>query len=127
MSYWGIVVDQSLKDKNFLQHLNVIANKQIGSWKLLLVSIPDHELEEHIQSLQHEMIDIKDGCWYAHFFKDNELIVIYQDSSFLVTIDPTSWMETVQYGLAKGFPMEQLDFSPRTKVDAATYFGLIDI
>lgn len=126
-SFWGIVVDQSLKDKDFIKHLNVVAKRQVGSWDLLLVSLSEHEMDGQIALLQQEMIDIKEGRWYAHFFRDNELIVVYQDRTFRMTVDPTSWTEAVQYGFNNGIPTEQLDFSPRTKIDTVTYFGLNNI
>jgi (2Fe-2S) ferredoxin len=124
--FLGIVIDRSLKSEDFIYHLNVVATRQIGSWGLLLVSIPENELNAQIETLQHNMVEVEEDCWYAHFFRGNDLIVVYKDRAFRATLDPETWNEAIQYGLDNGIPIEQLDFKPRTRTDAASYFGLVD-
>lgn len=70
------------------------------------------------------MIKIKNDCWYAHFFCEQSLIVVFQDKAFKVTIDPNSWEEVIEYGLKHNIPIEQLDFKPRTREDAMRFFEL---
>lgn len=70
------------------------------------------------------MVNINEDCWYAHFFRDQELIVVYQDRVFRATGDPSTWEEPIRYGRAHGIPLEQLDFHPRTKVDARSFFDV---
>ena len=125
-NFLGIVVDQSLKNARAIDRMTVIAKKQIGSWGLLLVSIPEDELSKEIAMLQSDMINVKEDCWYAHFFQDDELIVVYQDRTFHATVNPETWTESIQHGLEHGIPMEQLDFTPRTRTEAMAYFGLSD-
>ena len=125
--YLGIVIDRSLKNENFINCLHVVAKRQVGAWELLMVSLVDHEVNAKIESLQHNMIDVKEDCWYAHFFRDNDLIVVYQDRTFRITLDPETWADAVQYGVDNGIPIEQLDFKPRTRTDAVSYFGATDI
>lgn len=73
---------------------------------------------------QQSMINIHDDGWYAHFFRGMELIVVYQDRLFSVTVDLSTWEEPIGHGLALGIPMEQLDFHPRTVIDARSFFGV---
>ncbi|MCL4520942.1 MAG: hypothetical protein M1415_05065 [Firmicutes bacterium] len=71
------------------------------------------------------MININDNCWYTHFFRDFDLIVVYQDRTFSVTVVPSTWEEPIGYGSAHGIPMEQLDLHPRGVIDARLFFGVV--
>ncbi len=121
--YWGIVIDRSLRDDQILGNLNVIAKRQVGTWGFVLVSIGSDMLAATLAMLQDNMIDIHDDCWYAHFFLDPELIIVYQDRVFAVTVDRSTWTEPIEYGIAHGIPMKQLDFHPRTVMDARSFFN----
>ena len=121
-NYLGIIVDHSLKNKEYARQLQVLASRAIGSWRLLLVEVAAEKLADQIQSLQEYMVDIKEKCWYAHFFRQQELIVVYQDRIFPVTVQPDTWTDAIQYGLANGIPEEQLDFQPCFKSEALDLF-----
>lgn len=77
-----------------------------------------------MKKLQNHMIGIAEDCWYAHFFKDETLYVVYQDKVFQTTVFPHDWDEAIRHGMNHGIPMEQLDFHPRTADDAFALFGL---
>jgi hypothetical protein len=124
--YMGIVVNRSLQDDKCFTRLNVIGHRQVGSWGLMLVSVADEEFAALVETLQNSMINIQDGCWYVHFFRGAELVVVYQDRVFRVTVDPSTWTDAVHYGFEHGIPTEQLDFHPRTVKDAFSYFGVTD-
>jgi hypothetical protein len=123
-NYLGIIVDHSLKNQEYAMQLQVLASRSIGSWRLLLIEVEEEKLAEQIQSLQNNMVDIQGKCWYAHFFRQQELIVVYQDRIFPVTVQPDTWGEAIQYGLTNGIPEEQLDFQPCFKSEAHTLFQL---
>lgn len=59
-------------------------------------------------SFQDNMIDVREDCWYAHFFRGGELFVVYQDCAFKVNTNLETWTEAVQYGLDNGISKEQL-------------------
>ncbi|MCL5116345.1 MAG: hypothetical protein M1272_04255 [Firmicutes bacterium] len=121
----GVVVDHSLRDIEFVGELPVIAKRQAGTWGILLISVAEGGLDAMIQSLQKHMVSIAEDCWYAHFFGNGRLTVVYQDAVFAVS-DGESTMAAVQYGNDHGVPLEQLDFYPRTQAQAEAYFGLVD-
>ena len=89
-----------------------------------MIEVEEEKLAEQIKSLQENMVDIQDKCWYAHFFRQQELIVVYQDRMFPVTVQPNTWDEAIQYGLVHGIPEEQLDFQPCFKSEALALFEL---
>lgn len=124
MAYLGIIIEQSLKDASVMHQFTTLAEQWYGSWRFLLVSVPEEELERKMKTLQDHMIDLAEDCWYAHFFQDETLYVVYQDAVFRTTLSPDDWDEPVRYGLSHNVPIEQLDFKPRTVDDACAMFGL---
>lgn len=113
-----------MKDRTIIDKLDVLSEKKLGDWNFLLVSAPENELDVQLKNLQQHMIDCHEDCWYAHFFKEESMIVVYQNAIFKTTIHPEDWKEAVQFGLDHGIPLEQLDFNPRTKEGVFEFFGL---
>jgi hypothetical protein len=95
-----------------------------GEWELVLVEVPAAELEDAIAELRARMVPVDDECWYAHFFRDDRLVVVFQDRVLAATTDDSSWSEIVEHGRRRGVPDEQLDFEPRTVAGARERFGL---
>ncbi len=49
--------------------------------------------------------------WYAHFFVQDKLIVVYNDKQFeLVKNDRKTWKDAIEHGKAQGIPENELDF-----------------
>jgi len=49
--------------------------------------------------------------WYAHFWKENKIIVVYNDKQFeLIKNDRSTWKEAVKHGKAQGIHENELDF-----------------
>ncbi len=67
-----------------------VKKRQLGRWEFILVSVNRALFDDTLSMIQHSMINIDDGCWYAHFFRGTELIIVYQDHVFRVTTDPSS-------------------------------------
>lgn len=122
MPYLGVVVEQCLRDPRVLEGLHGLARRRGRSWTFHLVSVAEHELDRQVRTLQEHMVT--DEAWYAHFFRDRELVVVYRDAVFRVTIDRATWTPAVEHGLRNGIPREQLDFWPRTWQEAMDFFGL---
>ncbi|MNI53621.1 hypothetical protein D3C73_1084670 [compost metagenome] len=124
MQYLGILVEQSLADRSILDELEILARKAVGSWNLLLVTVPEEALEQQLVHLQRHMIHVREDCWYAHFFCGGKMSVLYEDAIFHTTTAPEDWEPAVQHGLNAGIPPEQLDFEPRTSQTAYALFNL---
>ncbi len=119
--YFGIVIEQSLRNRDVLDPDQIVARKRVGSWRFLLVSVPGAQIDQHIQELQPSMVT--DDNWYAHYFRAEELIVVFRDAIFRVSIDSETWGPVVEHGLRSGIPLEQLDFKPRTVADSESFFS----
>jgi hypothetical protein len=49
--------------------------------------------------------------WYAHFWKEEKIIVVYNDKQFeLLKNDEKTWREAIEHGKAQGIPKNELDF-----------------
>jgi hypothetical protein len=120
--YLGIVIEQCLRDPSVEDRLRLISKRKPRSWVFLLVSVPESELDDHVKLLQSQMIE--DDAWYAHYFRDDELVVVFRDAVFRVGTDPKTWDAPVEHGIKSGIPLHQMDFDPRTEEDARRFFGL---
>ena len=49
--------------------------------------------------------------WYAHFWKKDKIIVVYNDKQFeLLKNDKNTWRKAIEHGKAQGIPENELDF-----------------
>jgi hypothetical protein len=116
--FHSIVIDQSQKDSNIFQNLNIIGQKTSSSsnWILYKISVLDTDLNETIKNLQDNM---SEGNWYLHFYnKDgSKLIIVFREKIFYTDNNKQNWKEAINYGESLGIPKEQLDFFPNTFID----------
>jgi hypothetical protein len=82
--YLGIVVRESLRDSSLIPP--VVASRRGADWTLLLVRIPVEELGREVAALRSNLD--RTDCWYAHFFREDELVVVFDDEVFRVSTDP---------------------------------------
>lgn len=110
--YHGIVIDKSLKDKKLLKKLNVIGSRKSISnkWLQLKISFPEEKLNEMIKFIQENLVTKEK--YYAHFYRGNEVIVIFKDKVFYVSTDKSTWKSVIEYGLSLNIPREQLEMKP---------------
>lgn len=121
---WGVVVEQSLVDRALPTPFEVLAELPAGDWRLLLVRLDEAALADGVARLRAAMVPAAQECWYAHLFGDGRLVVVFEDAVFAVTTDALTWEPVVMHGLARGVPLEQLDFDPCTQADARARFAL---
>jgi hypothetical protein len=115
--YHGIVLNISQKDKSIFKWLQVI-----GCRKALLGLITQYKIRIDLDQIEGLITDIQSNMannigpfkqeYYAHFYKDTELIIVYRDKSFKVTTDRSTWAEAVSYGRSLNILEKQLDFTP---------------
>jgi hypothetical protein len=120
--YHGIIVNLSQRDRTILRSLSVIGRRRLlfGLITLYKVAVGDGQLSEVIGRLQANMADrvlFKKMNFYAHFYRGNELIIVYRDRVFPVTIEKSTWTEAIAHGMSLGIPAGQLDFYPCSVAD----------
>jgi hypothetical protein len=123
--YHGIILNISQKDKLIFHRLQVIDSKKalLGLIRVCKIRIDSNQIEEVIANIQGNMtrnIGPFKQEFYAHFYKDNELIIAYKDKLFKVTPDHATWAEAISYGKSLNIAEKQLDFIP-CKFENETY------
>jgi hypothetical protein len=58
--------------------------------------------------------------FYFHFYKGDDLIIIFKERIFRVKTDMATWKEVIEYGKTLNIPAKQLDFYP-CRVEDETY------
>ena len=112
----GCVIGESLRDHTLINRLRVwkawISPHQVLSddhgsmslWHIYWISSDAADIDR----IQREL---KPWRWYAHFWRDNQMIVVYADARFEVDrTDRSTWAPVIEHGKAKGIPDDQLDF-----------------
>lgn len=106
-TYQGIIVENSLTDKEILKNLTTARVYQAGEWNLYEVSVSKKQIEKLGECLD-------EGPWYMHFWQENkdDVVVVFKDKSFKIKYsDKSTWAEAIQHGQSRGISREQLDFS----------------
>ena len=70
------------------------------------------KITQMIRLIQTNLLSENGVPYYAHFYRNNELIVVFPERVFHVPPDRNSWREMVSYGESLGIPKAELDFKP---------------
>lgn len=129
MNYSGVIIEESLQSTEVLKHLTIVSTKVepitedhktpwLKQWTLHTVAIP----EEKIVAVAGEISSVLDSddtgksSWYADFKNDSTHFIIFRDKVFQVNrSNPKEYEDVVAYGVSRGIPDYQLDFSPQIK------------
>jgi hypothetical protein len=111
----GIIIAEGLSDPTVINNFTVYKvwiseygkpidyKGNIGRWDGYYVKCSRKEINE-LQSF------ILKG-WYAHFWKNDKLLIVYNDKQFEVDRnDKSTWKEAIRHGKKQGIPENELDF-----------------
>ncbi|MBI4065478.1 hypothetical protein HY409_03885 [Candidatus Gottesmanbacteria bacterium] len=120
--YHGILVDAGFDDPSYPEAYKVFAKKKSTNkdWTLYGIEVEAPQLQDAIKNIQLHFKS--DQSYYAHFYNDKELIVIFKNKVFSVTPQSVSWEEIIAFGKLLNIPGEQLDFWPNRFQDEIHYF-----
>jgi hypothetical protein len=108
--YHGIIVKEGLKNQSILNKLKILGKKKAGEWTLLRVGVGENRINEVIKLVQKNLVT--EPAYYAHFYRNQELIVVFPRKIFILTPNKEAWKPAVDYGKSLGIPEEELDFKP---------------
>ena len=82
--YHGIILDLEFKDSTYPQKFKLFAKRKSSTsgWLLYGVEVGDQEIDKVILEVQENMKD--DKPYYAHFYNDNDMIVVFKKNVFRV-------------------------------------------
>jgi len=111
----GVIIAEGLNDPTIINRFTIYRAEitkngmpidyegHFGRWHIYYVMC----FKEEIDKLKPQILK----GWYAHFWKDNRIIVVYGDRKFEVLKDDKStWEEAIEHGRAQGIPGNELDF-----------------
>ncbi|MBP6856006.1 MAG: hypothetical protein KBC26_03520 [Candidatus Pacebacteria bacterium] len=104
--YKGVIVENSLADKNILNQLDIQKTYVDDDWILHNVLISEDQIFQLAKCLT-------DGPWYIHFWQDenDDILVVFKDKTFRIKKSDTStWSDAISHGKSIGISQEQLDF-----------------
>lgn len=122
----GIVLDVEFEDSNYPNQFKIFAKRKSKSnqWTLFGVEVREENFEKVIADIQK---NIKiDKPYYAHFYNDESLVVVFKGKVIKVSPHKSTWGEIVVYGKGLDIPEKQLDFWPNRFQDEIHYFDMED-
>jgi hypothetical protein len=80
-----------------------------GRWHLYWVDVPAAEIDRIQAGTRH--------AWYAHFWRADELVVVYDEARFSIhRYDQSTWKPALEHGLGQGLRREWPDFPTDSSV-----------
>jgi hypothetical protein len=104
--YKGVLVENSLLNKEILNHVKIIRSREEGDWKLHDIRLSKKQIADIQQS-------IAETGWYFHLWEpgSDDVTVVFKDKLFQIKhSDQSTWKDAVAHGIEKGIPKDQLDF-----------------
>jgi len=121
----GVIIEESLENKDVLQKVKIIKTKVeevtkehktpwIKQWTLHTVEIPENQADAVAKDLSKSLDS--QHSWYADFKNNKFHYIIFRNKIFKIDRSkPEQYQEATKYGLTLGIPDYQLDFSPHIK------------
>jgi len=125
MDYTGVIIEESLENKDILKDVNVSSTKVeevterhrtpwIKQWTLHTVEIPENQADGIAETISKSLDS--QHPWYADFKNDSFHYIIFRNKFFKIERSKKEqYDEVIKFGLSLGIPDYQLDFSPHIK------------
>ena len=120
-AYHGIIVNLSQNRKG-PKELTIIGRRNVLFRFLVIYKIEakQEEIDSLIMKMQHNMkrrMLFLAKEFYCHFYRNDELIIVFRERVFRASPQKTTWSEAIDYGKSIGIPTKQLDFIPNRIAD----------
>ncbi len=120
-AYHGIIVNLSQNRKG-LKELTIIGRRNVLFRFLVIhkIEAKQEEIDSLIMKMQHNMkrrVLFLAKEFYCHFYRNDELIIVFREKVFRASPQKTTWSEAIDYGKSIGIPTKQLDFIPNRIAD----------
>ena len=126
-AYHGIILDLEFENPGIIEkEFKIFAKRKskTNPWILYGIEVERDQIDNFIENMQREMKE--DKPFYAHFYDDEEMRVVFKGKVIIVTPDKSTWLPIIEYGRTLNIPEEQLDFWPNRFQDETHYFDKED-
>lgn len=126
MVYKGVIIEESLHDRDILKQLKIIGTRVITAteshktpwlkkWTLHTIEIPDSKADSYAQCLSRNIDKSHAHSWYVDYMNATTHYVVFSGRVFKINRkNPGKGYDEVKaYGLELGIPAHQLDLSFR--------------
>lgn len=125
MNYKGVIIEESLDNKEVLNKVTVVSTKiesvveehktpWLKQWTLHTIEIPENKSGEIAEELSNALD--KEHNWYADYKNQEYHYIIYRGKVFKVDLkNPVLYKDAKDYGISLGIPEYQVDFAPEDK------------
>ena len=122
MDYHGIILDSEFNDPNFVNKFKVLNKRpsRLDPWTLCGIVVAESEIERVIKDIQGNLKE--DKTYYVHFYRENELIIVFKNRIFKLSTNPETWSEAIGFGKSLSIPERQMNFAPVRFEDEEIYF-----
>ncbi len=120
MNYQGVIIEESLENKEVLNNVKIIKTKVspvnekhktpwVKQWTMNTVEIAEENANKIAEQISKDLD--KNHSWYADFKNSDHHFIIYRGKVFTVL-----YKDAKQYGISLGIPEYQVDFTPEDEV-----------
>lgn len=122
MNYTGVVIEESLENKDVLKELHITSTEVeevtgehktpwVKQWTMHTIEIPEDKADDIAKKMSQAVDRQHANAWYTNFLNDSFQYIIFRDKVFKVDRSKKDqYKEVIQFGLSLGIPEYQLDF-----------------
>lgn len=122
MNYQGVIIEESLENKDVLKEVDIIKTEiepvtekhqtpYLKQWTLHTVDIPEEKAQKIAEKISGSLSSAHNDDWYADFKNDKTHFIIFKNKFFRIDrASKEQYEEARQYGISLGIPEHQLDF-----------------
>ena len=126
MNYQGVIIEESLGNKEVLNKVKIIKTKispvvekhktpWVKQWTMHTVEIIEENADEIAEQLREDLD--KEHAWYVDFKNENYHFISFRGKIFKVDLkDPILYKDAKLFGISIGIPDYQVDFAPEDKI-----------
>jgi len=122
MNFKGIIIEESLEDKNILKNLNILKTETekvssedntpwLKKWTLHTIEVGEDKAMDIAERIARAIDGKHANSWYVDYKNEEYHFIIFKKKIFVVDRSKKEeYDEVKKYGLKLGIPDEQLDF-----------------
>ena len=122
MNYTGIIIEESLEDKEILEEVKILSTKVepvtekhktpwLKKWTMHSVEVSADKVAKFSKELSECMVPAH--SWYADYKNDRLHFIVFRNKVFRIDrANKKQYEEAKKYGISLGIPEYQVDFHP---------------
>lgn len=120
MDYKGVIIEESLENKDVLENVEILDTEiekvteehetpWLSQWTLHTVKIPENQAERIAKTISISLDPDHGGSWYADFKNDTHHYIVFRNKIFYIDRkSKEQYDKAKRYGLSLGIPENQL-------------------